>query len=515
MIKIKTFATGLALAIFTCGVPSISISKDAPLGSADFSPSPERPVGWRGDGSGHFPGATPGLTWSLKDGKGTNIAWQAFIPFDSPSSVIVAGEKLFVTGNPYYLFCVEKRTGKILWARTVSPYDAATKEDRDANKELFDKLDQLAKKRDELLAQIPSPGTNGIEKLAGEIQKNSEEINKLFIETDKVKYKNTGMGWSDGGYMGSTPASDGKLVFAWNGWGVTACFDLEGNRKWIRFDQLVPQEHGHFVSPLLAGDLVVIHRGQQYLALDKKTGREAWKADWLPVPGFSAPRIYGSSVSTLAGAETLLITGEAGLIRVADGKQLNKGISGGLTPSPVAGGGFVFAIDGYGRTPVYYKLPEKTDTPFTPAIKGRALKINNADYLSSSPLYHDGLLYVVGGTPVLFVFDVAAEKLAYRQDLPFGEIPTRGDRPYGCGISASPALAGGRIFLTGNFGTTLVIEPGREYREAGRNVIDQRISYAYKTNMLEGTVSCPFFDGRQIFYRAQRYLYCIGEAVKP
>jgi len=34
------------------------------LGSPAFRPSPERPVGWRGDGSGCFPGATPPIHFS-------------------------------------------------------------------------------------------------------------------------------------------------------------------------------------------------------------------------------------------------------------------------------------------------------------------------------------------------------------------------------------------------------------------------------------------------------------------
>ncbi|MCY3023450.1 MAG: hypothetical protein NTW87_31095, partial [Planctomycetota bacterium] len=35
----------------------------APLGSADCQPSPERPIGWRGDGSGRYIGATPPVTF--------------------------------------------------------------------------------------------------------------------------------------------------------------------------------------------------------------------------------------------------------------------------------------------------------------------------------------------------------------------------------------------------------------------------------------------------------------------
>ena len=41
-------------------------SDNAALGSPNFYPSPEHPVGWRGDGSGRFPGATPPVVWSRR-----------------------------------------------------------------------------------------------------------------------------------------------------------------------------------------------------------------------------------------------------------------------------------------------------------------------------------------------------------------------------------------------------------------------------------------------------------------
>src|SRR5689334_16251038 len=41
-------------------------AKHAPLGSPDFRPTPQRPVGWRGDWTGRFPGATPPRTWSRR-----------------------------------------------------------------------------------------------------------------------------------------------------------------------------------------------------------------------------------------------------------------------------------------------------------------------------------------------------------------------------------------------------------------------------------------------------------------
>ena len=38
-------------------------AEQAPLGSPDFKPAPNRPVGWRGDGNGRYVAADPPLTW--------------------------------------------------------------------------------------------------------------------------------------------------------------------------------------------------------------------------------------------------------------------------------------------------------------------------------------------------------------------------------------------------------------------------------------------------------------------
>ena len=472
--------------------------------------TPAHPVGWRGDGSGHFPAATPPLTWGLKNGVGSNIAWQVELPGESPSSVIVVGQRLFTTVNDYGLVCLDKRTGKILWMQPVSPYDAVTKEERDAHPEAFAQLTQLAQQRDALIAGIPAAAPGEVAALGGKIGATEKEMEKVLCASDKEKYKSTGMTWSDGGFMSSTPTSDGSCVYAWNAWGVTACFDLDGRRKWIRFDALRPQEHGQYSSPLLAGNLLITCIGKQFLAIDKQTGREAWKSECHTPAGDWSGYWYGSHIATVINGEDVLVAGDGSLIRSRDGYRFAKGSCQQAAAAPVVGGGFVFWLEGPLSTPLhYYQLPATAGTNAVPVIKGRGLTLEGSGYLQSSPLFHDGLLYLLGTNPYLYVYDVAAEKLLYRQKLDFGETPKRSDRPYGCGIAASPALAGGRIFITGNFGTTLIIEPGREYKQIASNTIDQRFTHNYQTNMLEGTVSCPFFDGPRIYYRAQRHLYCI------
>ncbi len=55
-----------ALAAKPQAIGSAKAAANAPLGAANFTPSPQRPVGWRGDGTGIYAGATPPQTWSRR-----------------------------------------------------------------------------------------------------------------------------------------------------------------------------------------------------------------------------------------------------------------------------------------------------------------------------------------------------------------------------------------------------------------------------------------------------------------
>src|SRR5689334_8660423 len=56
------------------------------LGAPDFIPSAEHPVGWRGDGTGRYPGATPPLEWYRRIKNPPALACQSKKPSAPPSS---------------------------------------------------------------------------------------------------------------------------------------------------------------------------------------------------------------------------------------------------------------------------------------------------------------------------------------------------------------------------------------------------------------------------------------------
>jgi len=123
-----------------------------PLGHKDFYPSPQRPVGFRGDGNGCFPGATPvrefwdgtpaqvdrplmtesfGSTlklrattakvWDVTDEKAKNLVWKTRLPGWSLADPVVVGDRVFAVGEPDWLTCVDAHSGKVLWQKRVLP----------------------------------------------------------------------------------------------------------------------------------------------------------------------------------------------------------------------------------------------------------------------------------------------------------------------------------------------------------------------------------------------------------
>ena len=65
-------------------------------------------------------------------------------------------------------------------------------------------------------------------------------------------------------------------------------------------------------------------------------------------------------------------------------------------------------------------------------------------------------------------------------------------------IYASLAAAGGKVYVVGRGGTTVVIKHGPKYEVLATNKLD------------EGIDASPVIVGRQMFLRGQKHLYCIA-----
>src|SRR5689334_7067953 len=198
---------------------------------------PEHITGWRGDGTGRYPDANPPTTWSRSEkGEKTNFIWETKMPSYSWATPIIVGDKIFVRSEPYDLICLNKKDGKVLWIRSHPAIEAISAEEKKANpafQEIEGLMTQLKAANDTLAAQGWSEAQY---KVKWDLQK---KINELTTKADP-KYKLPPDMWqeSTAGFTGTTPCSDGKLIFFTSGCGVTAAYDLDGNKKWARYESI-------------------------------------------------------------------------------------------------------------------------------------------------------------------------------------------------------------------------------------------------------------------------------------
>jgi len=76
-----------------------------------------------------------------------------------------------------------------------------------------------------------------------------------------------------------------------------------------------------------------------------------------------------------------------------------------------------------------------------------------------TPLFYQGLVYVLANNGVFDAYDAATGKEVYRQRLPL----------VGSGYSASPVAADGKIYLANEDGEMLVVQAGATFAHVATN----------------------------------------------
>jgi outer membrane protein assembly factor BamB len=490
------------------------------LGSPEFYPTPERPIGWRGDGTGHYPGATPPTAWGRTDkGEKKNIVWETRLPCYSWATPIIVGDKIFVRSEPYDLICLDKRDGKILWIRSHGPQMVITAEEKKASPALGE-IDALtAKLKDVNDAYVAQGSSPALLKQKHDLQHQINDIIKKEAKNYRLPPDMYVESWS--GYTGSTPCSDGKYVYFNSGSGVTACYDLEGKVRWANFYSCVNQwgEHGDPTSPCLAGGKLLV---QGPRALDAATGAELW---CVPLANARGGQSY-AIVPFRAGNRDFAAFGNQ-FVRLSDGKSLfNSQLFVGTTPVVYGSevyfiamtwktSGFRCEAQGVDGLKVTEMKAVELPGPADPAKKWEP----TADYYTAAPLYNDGLLYVVGNWGKFSLTDMQKGELVYSMMMPFDFKNGFHRKTYGTGIGAGLAMAVQYIYLTDNAGCTLVIEPGRAYKLVAKNNLDYVFPKGWEGwerghwdgPRHETTLATPIFEGNRMYIRGEQNLYCIGE----
>ncbi|MFN0123933.1 MAG: PQQ-binding-like beta-propeller repeat protein [Blastocatellia bacterium] len=293
-------------------------------------------------------------------------------------------------------------------------------------------------------------------------------------------------------YADGTPTTDGRYVYAWFGAEGMYCYDFQGKLIWQKsLGAIAKQGMGNGTSPLLHDNLVILQCDEEegaksfITALDKKTGREVWRAPRKIESSWTTPVIVRGPART-----ELVISGNENVIAYdpATGKELWRclGTGGYTVPTPLAGHGIVVVSAAHPvKRALAIRLGGSGDVTETGIVWRRD---KGTGYTPSSILYGD-YAYLMTDRGLLTCVDVRTGDVKYEG----GRVP----RP--STFTASPVAFEGMILLTSEDGDTYVVKAGVNHEILRVNSLDEPV-YA-----------SPAITDSGLFIRGAKHLYYIAK----
>jgi len=384
---------------------------------------------WRGPNrNGHAdPKQTPPLKWSEKE----NVLWKTPVPGRGHGSPIVVGDQVFLAtadakDETQSVLCYDRQTGKLLWQTEL-------------HRGPFEK------------------GGNAKSSLASPtLACDGERVFCTFLHKRAI--------------YASALTRSGKILWQ------------EKVTDYILHQGFAP-------SPTVYESLVIVNADNKgtgvIAALERATGKLAWKVERPKLPNYASPIILNT-----AGREQLLFTG-CKLVTSLDpltGKKIWEvpGSTEECVTSTVTDGKLIITSGGYPKSHVAaLKADGSGETVW---------EIKTKVYVPSM-IERNGYLYAVqdGGIAMCLKFDTGKEVWSSRLAGAF---------------SASPVLVGDLLFATSETGRTFIFKANPDTFES---VAENQLG--------DETMATPTICGSRIYLRAaihvkgqrQEVLYCVGK----
>lgn len=300
--------------------------------------------------------------------------------------------------------------------------------------------------------------------------------------------------------------------------GLFRCYTPEGKIVWSRSlteDQgRISGYGGRTHTPVVDGDLVILsflnsslgaqgpgkHR---YMACDKRTGEIVW---WSDPGGQPLDTTYSTPVVTLIHGMRALICpaadGAVHALKVRTGEKIwsYRLSKRGFNVSPVVVGKRLYVAHSEENLDTTHKgtvacidIEAKPDDSGDITESGKVWRTDGLEVGYSSPLYHDGILYVVDNPGNLIALDAENGKELWRHSL-------------GTVGKGSPVLVDGKIYVGEVNGRFSIVEPSRESCK-------ELSQYTFESD--EGFVveifGSPAVARGRIYFTTSLETYCIGK----
>jgi len=433
-----------ATPIVLAAVCAVSVLTSTPLAQTDDAHWPQ----WRGPlANGFAPDATPPLEWS----ETTHVRWKVAIPGRSSSTPVVWGNRLYlstaipvgVTGDDqheprgglrspgvhrFVVMAIDRETGRTVWQRVARE-------------------------------QVPHEGTHN----------------------------------DNGTWASGSPITDGERVYAYfESFGLYA-YDTDGSLVWEvdLGDKRMRNEFGEGSTPALHGNTLVVvwdHRGESFIvALDTRDGSELWRQPRDEVDTWATPLILD-----VKGRPQVIVSAQARIrgydLETGDVIWEGDGLTRNPIPSPVHEDGLVILTSGFGGNDLRAVRVAQARGVIdgTPAV---AWSHNRDTPYVPSPVLANGILYFLkSNSGILSAFDAETGQSHYQKRL--RGVPN---------VFASPVATRDRLYVTGREGTTLVLKAGPDYEVLATNSLDDEFD------------ASPALAGGDLFLRGHTSLYAIAE----
>jgi outer membrane protein assembly factor BamB len=292
-------------------------------------------------------------------------------------------------------------------------------------------------------------------------------------------------------YASSTTVTDGTLVYAsFEAAGLYA-YDFDGKLAWkASLGNVAKAGLGPGTSPVLYEHLIVLQVDQEMgansaiVALDKRTGKEAWRAERKTRRSWATPLI----VRTPTRVE--LIASGAEMVAGYDpltGKELwrGPGVQSHPIPSAVAGHGLVVLTAGsQAKRAIAVRPGSDGNIAGTDAV---AWRYDKGTAYVPSPLLLGDYVYLMSDAGLITCLEAKTGTLVYEGGRP----------PIGARFTASLVAFGDRILQTSEDGDTFVVRAGPKHEILRTNSVGEPVFASLA------------LAGGTVYIRGEKHLFAI------